>query len=534
MEVDYSPFLHALKDGRIWWSLIDAVKLGAGFRPVPGGTGDTSSILQAPSQRAAADARNLLADFGPSHYTTSHPRVRRRDDTRYVEAHEFLIWIRQCWAPQSQFAICFPSELARAVDQVEGRAEEGSPPASGFESLTLALKDWFDKALAELPDGVRARVEEEFLPLPWDDLTPDQRRSGTLQRDYQNDPATREERQYWWDFYVREDALKQQVEQWTATTATTTADLAIKEARLQKLDSELKKLEQEAHRKHRIQTAYYPRAPEHGAHVRVRDINSTIPFVPYPRAMRQLADRLQATPEELAAWIWWGPEMGGIAAYMNANELDPPPRFSFPIGTDDFEYLPYIMGCWFREEDIQQFSPIERYITGQALLDRWRAWPDLHAAAYIRAKIFESRLMEMHPLFGFTQGTAPDDKRLPPMTIGLFALSEVKRIEDEDFPARSVRTEPLTGSDRDPSRGSVAPRSSRSDVGQEGSSRPDPERVKARNVATQRLHESWQLAYRKSKKAHPDKSDIWHSMQIAKLPVAKGRSAETIRRKMKP
>ena len=72
---------------------------------------------------------------------------------------------------------------------------------SSFDSLTLALEDWFDTRLADLPDALRQRVLQEFSPMPWDKLSADQRRSVALQLDYQHDPATEKDRQKWWDFF---------------------------------------------------------------------------------------------------------------------------------------------------------------------------------------------------------------------------------------------------------------------------------------------------------------------------------------------
>jgi hypothetical protein len=59
---------------------------------------------------------------------------------------------------------------------------------SSFDSLALALEDWFDTPLADLPDALRKRVVQEFFPMPWDNLSADQRRSVALQLDYQHDP----------------------------------------------------------------------------------------------------------------------------------------------------------------------------------------------------------------------------------------------------------------------------------------------------------------------------------------------------------
>lgn len=78
-------------------------------------------------------------------------------------------------------------------------------------------------------------------------------------------------------------------------------------------------------------------------------------YIAYPKALSRLVKRLGATAEEIAAWIWDGPEQGGLAAYVNANELDPPPRFFFSVGMDD-DYMSYLMACWFRESDIASFA----------------------------------------------------------------------------------------------------------------------------------------------------------------------------------
>ncbi|APW45802.1 hypothetical protein [Rhodoferax antarcticus] len=82
---------------------------------------------------------------------------------------------------------------------------------STFDALTLAFEDWFDTPLSGLPDPLRQRVEQEFSPMPRDDLSPDQRRSVALQLDYQHDPATAQDQKFWWDFFERMSSLKTQV-----------------------------------------------------------------------------------------------------------------------------------------------------------------------------------------------------------------------------------------------------------------------------------------------------------------------------------
>ncbi len=62
---------------------------------------------------------------------------------------------------------------------------------------------------------------------------------------------------------------------------------------------------------------------------------------------------------------------------------------------------------------------------------------------------------------------------------------------------------------------------------------PSIARREARKLDTQDLHESWRKAFRKLKGSRPGMSDVWYSQQIAKVDIAKGRCAETIRKYMK-
>ncbi|MDP3663734.1 MAG: hypothetical protein U1D41_12890 [Nitrosomonas sp.] len=62
---------------------------------------------------------------------------------------------------------------------------------------------------------------------------------------------------------------------------------------------------------------------------------------------------------------------------------------------------------------------------------------------------------------------------------------------------------------------------------------PSNAKREARKLDTQAMYESWQKEYRVLKKKHPNMSDSWYSQQIAKMEIANGRSAETIRKNMK-
>ncbi len=174
-------------------------------------------------------------------------------------------------------------------------------------------------------------------------------------------------------------------------------------------------------------------------HLGSSENNTSVPshistlYIAYPKALGLLANRLDAKPEEIAAWVWFGAEDSGLDAYINANELAPPPRFYYgDLNSVDFDYLSPLIACWFLEQDIVNFKPTDRYITGEALIKRWEDIPGIQPEAFIQAKIEESRLADFHPIFGLTQGSITDEL-FPPLETGLFSLSNIMQIEAEDF-----------------------------------------------------------------------------------------------------
>lgn len=303
---------------------------------------------------------------------------------------------------------------------------------SGFDSLTTALEGGFDKLLRDLPKDMKKRIEQDFFPISWDNLSPDQRRNVAQQWDYRHDPATEQERQFWWDFFIRKNAIEKQIAEWKAVATPTAGDLAQQEARLSELWKKLARMEKQE----RQARGVYSQGPHLNHKGQGASTSSDSPprFIAYPKAFKLLADRLEATPEEIAAWVWMGQKDGGLAAYLNANELNPPPRFYYNVGSgNDFDYLSPLMTCWFREEDIAKFEPTDRYLSGKALIERWNEQPGIQARAFIYAKIAESRLLDLHPLFGGTRGPISENDSFPPLESGLFVLAQVKEIEAADF-----------------------------------------------------------------------------------------------------
>jgi hypothetical protein len=62
---------------------------------------------------------------------------------------------------------------------------------------------------------------------------------------------------------------------------------------------------------------------------------------------------------------------------------------------------------------------------------------------------------------------------------------------------------------------------------------PTAAKRESRKMDTQAMYASWQKEYRSLRNKNTNKSDVWFSLQIARLPIAKGRSAGTIKKHMK-
>jgi len=534
VEIDYSPFLNVQQNGTVWWTLTDAVKLGAGYLPVRNDSTNLNPVLRASNNQILVNERTLLSEFSYEHYTEAHPRFVERDEVRYVEAREFLNWLAKHLAVQAQPINAFPDDLAIALRKALGAPAARSTSMPDFESLTIALEACFGLPLGDLPDKLRQRVEQEFFPMSWDKLSVDQRRSLALQMDYKHDPSTEQDQKFWWDFYERTDRIEKQIAEWEVVATPTAAELALKETRLAELKQELVRMDAQ---KRLARGDYFPESklPKDQDGAPSADSTPAVQYIAYPKAMHQLTARFGATPEELAAWIWIGPKEGGIAAYMNANELDPPPRFFYATGSASQDYIAPLMACWFRVDDIDRFEPADRYIVGAALIERWSKRPGLHAVAFIQAKIAESRLLDIHPIFGGTRGTFSEHSDWPPLESGLFPLAHIEQIEVEDFaetdPVENLPSgDPAQQAKHQPSEEQQRPHA---DTVEANRAQGSTVRREARKLDTQATYKLWQKAYRMAKKTHPNKSDIWYSKHIARLAIAKGRDAETIRKHMK-
>ncbi|MDX9834749.1 MAG: hypothetical protein RBT36_05965 [Desulfobulbus sp.] len=532
MTTDYEPFLHVTEDGCIWWVLMDAIRLGAGYLPFRDDHKTLITELRAPNDLAQLNERTLIGAFNDARLKVERPITIDRDGFRYVEAEEFLTWLSQYIEQTQAMEITFPSAIERAVMRAKSKAaasiQQNAANQGEFESLSLALENWFDKDFEELPEAERQRVERDFFMKPWDNLSADQRRRVARDWDSRHDPAMAQHNEYWRQFFEHLLELKEKLEEWQGAATPTASDLAVKESRIKELEQEIERMEtkQRLDRGDVLPASEYPDGD--GERTLAHE------FIAYPKALSILRERWQATPDELAAWIFRGPEAGGIAAYCNANELDPPPRFYFAYNLSE-DYLSSLMGLWFLQSDIDQFVPTDRYITGIALIERWRKVPDILPDAFICAKIAESRLFDFHPTFGHTEATFSEGHvRFPPLSSGLFQISHVERIEVEDGLDVS-----LIPTNHDP-----IPFKKSADKIEEGAKCPlagligrtenqsGSTNVKreARKLDTQARHNAWRKEYRRLKRSNQNMSDVWCSRQIAKMDISKGCSAETIRK----
>lgn len=428
-ELDFERYLRDFGNGSIWLLKEEAIRLGAGYLPVHDDKTMTTK-LRAPNDQAELNEVTLLGAINDARLTIERPDMFDRDGVCYVNATGFLGWLAQYIAQTQAQEIVFPNELASAVRKAKAKATVSLQPNAEeeFESLVLALEGWFDKKIKDLPRAKQQRVERDLiLHLLWDQLTPEQRKGKAAQWDYKNDPTKERERQYLQSFLEHLDKLKAELAEVESKATLTFSEFEKKEAKVKALQQEIARMELQKQRERG--DVIHEGVGLDAGEVSVND------FIAYPKAMNLLEDKWQATVEELAVWVFLGPEQGGLAAFTNANELNPPPRFFFCEYYDQMDYLSLLQGWWFRRSDIEQFVPVDRYITGTALIERWSTLPGKRPDAFIRAKIAESRLLDLHPTFGGTQGNFGEQfggVSFPPLDSGLFSIKQIEAIEAED------------------------------------------------------------------------------------------------------
>ena len=421
------PFLRVTQSGRIWWRMEDAIKLGAGFQPNPDSSKQGPTLLATSNQQRATE-RTLLAAVRKQYAHVTAPQTIEREDGVFVSAGDFLVWLGQ-YLLETESDIPFPSVLARAVSN----AESMHAGTEQYQPLLPQIEEWLKEPLAKLPSPLREQVSREIFPFTWEDLAPSQRRKWAEDRDLKRDPALEGMHKFWFDFYCRRRELEEQIATWEKAGARSAAELAAKERKLTRLNGELSELDSKARKlasKERLENERLARLT---VCKEIETSNSAV-YVPFPKAMKRLRAAYGATVEELAVWVWLGARDGGLTAYIHANEFAEPEVFHFPPGVGkNFDFVSSLMATDYRESDLAAFKPGERFISSKDLLERWQSQSDIVPEAYVRAKIERSELRDLHPIFGYTQWSDPDNKELPPKKSAVFELSRVEAIEQRDF-----------------------------------------------------------------------------------------------------
>lgn len=101
-----------------------------------------------------------------------------------------------------------------------------------FEPLTAFLSKWFDQPTDDLPAEVRARIKQDFFPMPWDLLDEGERREVARQWDAQHDPTSETERERAWGLTCKLAAVKASIAEWSMIKPNSVTELEMQESKL--------------------------------------------------------------------------------------------------------------------------------------------------------------------------------------------------------------------------------------------------------------------------------------------------------------
>jgi len=171
-----------------------------------------------------------------------------------------------------------------------------------------------------------------------------------------------------------------------------------------------------------------------------------IDWVPFFTARRILEERFQSSLEEIAVWISFGADAGGLDGYLDApmhegaepTDLATLPRCSFDELKADVELLPHLVCAYFDRDALKAFAPRERYLTFQQALRLLLplAGDDRLAQALLRARTAVGELVALHPITVVTQHTHGhgDDPAYAKLEDGMFQASAIEKLIDSNFP----------------------------------------------------------------------------------------------------
>ncbi|MCP5180215.1 MAG: hypothetical protein H6994_10060 [Pseudomonadales bacterium] len=312
---------------------------------------------------------------------------------------------------------------------------------SEFVPLEMTLDRYFSRKFDRLPAPLKPAVAKQFSLVPWDALSPKQRREFVRNQDQQDDPLLQAWNEFWMDLVYRKDKVTQDMARWDAVQPGSVSELRDQEDRRESLQRELRMLDCWDQSGSRARpSATIPKNARFNDFGRVAQHEEQA-LVAYPLAMEMLRSRIGATSADVAGWVWLGRLSGGLAAFLRDPEQGTLSRFFFDLVVDESGrgYMNGLLRASFRPEDLETFEPSERFFTGVELVARWSVHAQLpDVEAYVWAKIQHGSLTNCHPIFGNSSQIRSPDDALPPLADGLFLTSEVESIERQELAGQSV------------------------------------------------------------------------------------------------
>ena len=293
---------------------------------------------------------------------------------------------------------------------------------SSYIPLYFELANYFDSETAELPSHLVTRVQEAFKLFDWDKCTVSQRKSRAKAYDEQNDPGWAVNQQFWLDITNSLHDIQRKRNEWSNVSATTASDKQIQIEKISALDK------RESHLREimtRLEHRDFPRYQNQNVVLGAHEDDNWLSLV---AAERLLKGRLGASFPEIAAWVELGPDNDGLKAFTESNELE---YFYFTPDMGD-DYLGALHTCRFRENDVLDFAPQERYLSGAELLDCLRTELGDNTRAYVVAQISNNALLDIHPSMGVTNAGIYVHSGFPSIEKGLFLVSQIKALSERD------------------------------------------------------------------------------------------------------
>jgi hypothetical protein len=256
----------------------------------------------------------------------------------------------------------------------------------------------------------------------------DGRRSLAAQIDAENEPQLHDDVEFWFNLDSDKRSLQAEILSITKLKPSSLLDRESQQRQLTKLKNEMQRLRLIEKRPDISRFLAYP----------IHDIPMPDGLIPFAIACQELKERLDAKVYEIAAWMVFG--VTPLPGYIKTQDVTQCSRLVLPRVLNSFDAGEVLVASWFKQVDVDNFIPDERYISGVELVERWNPHLNGYATAFIVAKVAESRLDDLHPITGLTQATFPGEGLLPPISGAIFRLSQILLIESAELSLAGLAT----------------------------------------------------------------------------------------------